>query len=89
MPAIGRAREDASLSNTTDVEEPFDEATVFAMYVSLGLGALVRAHAGGPAAQDLIVVGEIAPLGGGGQGNPCSAAPIGKALHSTEDPTFP
>ncbi|MFF8873397.1 DEAD/DEAH box helicase [Streptomyces massasporeus] len=56
--------EEASFSNTTDVNElvdwvrPFDKVTVFATYASLGLGTLERAHQAGLPGWDLIVVDE-------------------------------
>ncbi|WP_406472568.1 Helicase associated domain protein [Streptomyces platensis] len=56
--------EDVTFPNTTDVEElvdwvrPFDKATVFATYASLGLGTLERAHKAGLPGWDLIVVDE-------------------------------
>ncbi|MFJ9473044.1 DEAD/DEAH box helicase [Streptomyces caniferus] len=56
--------EDVSFPNTTDVEElvdwvrPFDKATVFATYASLGLGTLERAHKAGLPGWDLVVVDE-------------------------------
>ncbi|MFJ5534951.1 Helicase associated domain protein [Streptomyces sp. NPDC093261] len=55
---------EVSFPNTTDVDElvawvrPFDKATVFATYASLGLGTLERAHARGLPGWDLIVVDE-------------------------------
>ncbi|WP_279617039.1 DEAD/DEAH box helicase [Streptomyces yokosukanensis] len=56
--------EEASFPNTTDVGElvawvrPFDRATAFATYASLGLGTLERAHAAGLPGWDLVVVDE-------------------------------
>ncbi|MFJ7497739.1 Helicase associated domain protein [Streptomyces sp. NPDC097727] len=56
--------EEVSFPNTTDVDElvewtrGLDKVTVYATYASLGLGTLERAHAGGLAAWDLIVVDE-------------------------------
>ncbi|MFD9937855.1 Helicase associated domain protein [Streptomyces massasporeus] len=55
---------EASFPNTTDVDEliswvrPYDKATVFATYASLGLGTLERAHRAGLPGWDLIVVDE-------------------------------
>lgn len=54
----------AGFPNTTDSGElaawvrPFEKATVFATYASLGLGTLERAHAAGLPGWDLIVVDE-------------------------------
>ncbi|MEJ8653853.1 Helicase associated domain protein [Streptomyces sp. MS1.AVA.3] len=56
--------EEVSFPNTTDVDElvewtrGLDKVTVYATYASLGLGTLERAHAGGLAGWDLIVVDE-------------------------------
>ncbi|MGW2831544.1 DEAD/DEAH box helicase family protein [Streptomyces sp. NPDC001286] len=56
--------EQVSFPNTTDVDELVEwtrgaeKVTVYAMYASLGLGTLERAHAVGLSAWDLIVVDE-------------------------------
>ncbi|MEV4950034.1 Helicase associated domain protein [Streptomyces sp. NPDC053755] len=62
--------EEVSFPNTTDVDElvewtrGLDKVTVYATYASLGLGTLERAHAGGLAAWDLIVVDEAHRVSG-------------------------
>lgn len=62
--------EEVSFPNTTDVDELVDwtrgleKVTVYATYASLGLGTLERAHAGGLAAWDLIVVDEAHRVSG-------------------------
>ncbi|MGA4953719.1 Helicase associated domain protein [Streptomyces lydicamycinicus] len=62
--------EEVSFPNTTDVDElvewtrNLDKVTVYATYASLGLGTLERAHAGGLAAWDLIVVDEAHRVSG-------------------------
>ncbi|KIX77632.1 helicase [Streptomyces sp. MBRL 601] len=62
--------EEVSFSNTTDVDElvewtrGLDKVTVYATYASLGLGTLERAHAGGLAAWDLIIVDEAHRVSG-------------------------
>ncbi|MCZ9355277.1 Helicase associated domain protein [Streptomyces mutabilis] len=62
--------EEVSFPNTTDVDElvewtrGLDKLTVYATYASLGLGTLERAHAGGLAAWDLIVVDEAHRVSG-------------------------
>lgn len=62
--------EEVSFPNTTDVDElvewtrGLDKVTVLATYASLGLGTLERAHAGGLAAWDLIVVDEAHRVSG-------------------------
>ncbi|MCX4971208.1 Helicase associated domain protein [Streptomyces sp. NBC_00654] len=62
--------EEVSFPNTTDVDElvewarGLDKVTVYATYASLGLGNLERAHAGGLAAWDLIVVDEAHRVSG-------------------------
>ncbi|MEU9523285.1 Helicase associated domain protein [Streptomyces sp. NPDC048224] len=61
---------EVSFPNTTDVDElvewprGLDKVTVYATYASLGLGTLERAHAGGLAAWDLIVVDEAHRVSG-------------------------
>ncbi|MEU5689923.1 DEAD/DEAH box helicase [Streptomyces venezuelae] len=62
--------EEVSFPNTTDVDElvewtrGLEKVTVYATYASLGLGTLERAHAGGLAAWDLIVVDEAHRVSG-------------------------
>lgn len=62
--------EEVSFPNTTDVDELVEwtrnlgKVTVYATYASLGLGTLERAHAGGLAAWDLIVVDEAHRVSG-------------------------
>ncbi|MFF8659769.1 DEAD/DEAH box helicase [Streptomyces huasconensis] len=62
--------EEVSFPNTTDVDElvewtrGLENVTVYATYASLGLGTLERAHAGGLAAWDLIVVDEAHRVSG-------------------------
>ncbi|MFH8796908.1 Helicase associated domain protein [Streptomyces sp. NPDC017941] len=62
--------EEVSFPNTTDVDElvewtrGLNKVTVYATYASLGLGTLERAHAGGLAAWDLIVVDEAHRVSG-------------------------
>ncbi|MFJ9623334.1 Helicase associated domain protein [Streptomyces sp. NPDC101181] len=62
--------EEVSFPSTTDVDElvewtrGLDKVTVYATYASLGLGTLERAHAGGLAAWDLIVVDEAHRVSG-------------------------
>ncbi len=62
--------EEVSFPNTTDTDElvewtrGLDKVTVYATYASLGLGTLERAHAGGLAAWDLIVVDEAHRVSG-------------------------
>uniref|UniRef100_UPI003F6A3DE9 DEAD/DEAH box helicase family protein n=1 Tax=Streptomyces bobili TaxID=67280 RepID=UPI003F6A3DE9 len=62
--------EEVSFPNTTDVDElvewtrGLDKVTVYATYASLGLGTLERAHAGGLAAWDLIIVDEAHRVSG-------------------------
>ncbi len=62
--------EEVPFPNTTDVDElvewtrGLDKVTVYATYASLGLGTLERAHAGGLAAWDLIVVDEAHRVSG-------------------------
>lgn len=62
--------EEVSFPNSTDVDELVewtrgrDKVTVYATYASLGLGTLERAHAGGLAAWDLIVVDEAHRVSG-------------------------
>ncbi|MFE0686432.1 Helicase associated domain protein [Streptomyces sp. NPDC058961] len=62
--------EEVSFPNTTDVDElvewtrGLDKVTVYATYASLGLGTLERAHSGGLAAWDLIVVDEAHRVSG-------------------------
>ncbi|MER7048340.1 DEAD/DEAH box helicase [Streptomyces jumonjinensis] len=62
--------EEVPFPNTTDVGElvewtrGLDKVTVYATYASLGLGTLERAHAGGLAAWDLIVVDEAHRVSG-------------------------
>ncbi|MFI8504495.1 Helicase associated domain protein [Streptomyces sp. NPDC085524] len=62
--------EEVSFPNTTDVNElvewtrGLEKVTVYATYASLGLGTLERAHAGGLAAWDLIVVDEAHRVSG-------------------------
>ncbi len=62
--------EEVSFPNTTDVDElvewtrGLEKVTVYATYASLGLGMLERAHAGGLAAWDLIVVDEAHRVSG-------------------------
>ncbi|MFC9061728.1 Helicase associated domain protein [Streptomyces sp. NPDC057074] len=62
--------EEVSFPNTTDVDElvewtrDLDKVTVYATYASLGLGTMERAHAGGLAAWDLIVVDEAHRVSG-------------------------
>ncbi|MFD3778166.1 DEAD/DEAH box helicase family protein, partial [Streptomyces sp. NPDC058612] len=61
---------EVSFPNTTDVDElvewtrGLDKVTVYATYASLGLGTLERAHAGGLAAWNLIVVDEAHRVSG-------------------------
>ncbi|MFJ6694413.1 Helicase associated domain protein [Streptomyces sp. NPDC091294] len=62
--------EEVSFPNTTDVDElvewmrGLEKVTVYATYASLGLGTLERAHSGGLAAWDLIVVDEAHRVSG-------------------------
>ncbi|CAL9675043.1 hypothetical protein SUDANB181_07691 (plasmid) [Streptomyces sp. enrichment culture] len=62
--------EEVPFPNTTDVDElvewtrGLEKVTVYATYASLGLGTLERAHAGGLAAWDLIVVDEAHRVSG-------------------------
>lgn len=62
--------EEVSFPSTTDVDElvewtrGLEKVTVYATYASLGLGTLERAHAGGLAAWDLIVVDEAHRVSG-------------------------
>ncbi|GAA2518906.1 DEAD/DEAH box helicase [Streptomyces gobitricini] len=62
--------EEVSFPNTTNVDElvewtrGLDKVTVYATYASLGLGTLERAHTGGLAAWDLIVVDEAHRVSG-------------------------
>ncbi|WP_331722357.1 Helicase associated domain protein [Streptomyces canus] len=62
--------EEVSFPNTTDVDElvewtrGLEKVTVYATYASLGLGTLERAHAGGLAAWDLIIVDEAHRVSG-------------------------
>ncbi|WNI27350.1 Helicase associated domain protein [Streptomyces sp. ITFR-16] len=62
--------EEVSFPNTTDVDElvewtrGLEKVTMYATYASLGLGTLERAHAGGLAAWDLIVVDEAHRVSG-------------------------
>ncbi|WP_328760658.1 DEAD/DEAH box helicase [Streptomyces sp. NBC_00271] len=62
--------EEVSFPNTTDVDElvewtrHLDKVTLFATYASLGLGTLERAHQGGLAGWDLIVVDEAHRVSG-------------------------
>ncbi|MFF9272976.1 DEAD/DEAH box helicase family protein [Streptomyces rochei] len=61
---------EVSFPNTTNGDElvewtrDLDKVTVYATYASLGLGTLERAHAGGLAAWDLIVVDEAHRVSG-------------------------
>lgn len=70
MIGVSSLRGEVSFPNTTDVDElvewtrGLDKVTVYATYASLGLGTLERAHAGGLAAWDLIVVDEAHRVSG-------------------------